>query len=77
MKGRHSISQTVITPLNPNKNVFDTDEFIVKPKFVVSTLSKDTLSVETSPVTTPVENLYMPGDIANIPIRSIFSHDIK
>lgn len=78
MKGRHSISQTVITPLNPNKNVFDRDEFIVKPKLVVSALSKDTFSSEPSPVgTSPVENLYMPDDIANIPIRSIFSHEVK
>lgn len=71
MKGRHSVNQTVMTPLNPN-----TDEFLVKPK-LVSILPNEMLPSEPSPATTPVENVYMPEQIPKIPIRSIFSHDIK
>lgn len=76
MKARHSISQTVITPLNPNKNVLDTDEYIVKPK-LVSDITKETLQTDPSTASAVVENVYTPEDISKIPIRSIFSHDVK
>lgn len=76
MKSRHSINQTVLTPLNPNKNVLDIDEYIVKPK-LVTTITQETLQNEPSPLSAIVENVYMPEDISKIPIRSIFSHDVK
>lgn len=76
MKARHSVSQTVITPLNPIKSLLDTDEYIIKPK-LVSIIPNEILPSETSPSTTPVETVYMPDEIPKIPIRSIFSHYIK
>lgn len=77
MKVRHSINQTVVTSLNPNKAVIDIDEYVVKPKLVNSAISKEIPVVETSNTNGNLEQLYMPDEIVKIPIRSIFSHDIK
>ncbi|KAG5893935.1 hypothetical protein JTB14_028744 [Gonioctena quinquepunctata] len=63
MKHRHNVNQISLTPLNPTKNNVDTDEKVLKVSLLASISMDDTV--------------YTPDQIDSIPIRSIFSSDIR
>lgn len=78
MKRRHNIGQTTQTALNPEDGSLSNQEYIIKPKFVLTVEpSKDNALVEPSLPVPGSEQIYLPDQIEKIPMRCIFSSDLK
>ncbi|XP_056631686.1 uncharacterized protein LOC130441883 isoform X1 [Diorhabda sublineata] len=78
MKHRHNISQTTQTALNPEEGSPSNQEYIIKPKFVLAEEPpKENTLAEPPPSLPGSEQIYLPDEIEKIPIRSIFSSDLK
>ncbi|XP_028133091.2 uncharacterized protein LOC114328441 [Diabrotica virgifera virgifera] len=77
MKHRHNVNQTTQTVLN-STIASNGEEYIIKPKLLIADPpAKENISSEpSSPISTP-EHVYNPGDINKIPMRSIFSSDLR
>lgn len=74
MKQRHGINFTAITSINNlNGGTSDVEEFLVKPKLAVG---KGAQPEHPAPSTT-VASSYMPDQIESIPIKAVFSTNVK
>ncbi|XP_076256193.1 uncharacterized protein LOC143193736 isoform X1 [Rhynchophorus ferrugineus] len=76
-KSRHSIHHTTLVPLDNSKTDVETDIFVVKPTLLNVTPNKDAeVSWENSSGRSR-ENVFLPGQIEQIPIRQIFNTNVK
>ncbi|XP_072393042.1 uncharacterized protein [Diabrotica undecimpunctata] len=77
MKHRHNINQTTQTVLN-STIASNGEEYIIKPKLLIADPpAKENISSEPSSPISTAENVYNPDDINKIPMRSIFSSDLR
>lgn len=75
MRGKHSVSNTITTPVVPTKTNMDRDEFILRP---VSTMDSDMGKEGPSiPILGGLKSIYSPDEIDKLPKRYIFNSDVK
>lgn len=78
MKCRHNITKVTFTPLNPDKKNLETDEFVVRPKLMMTESPiKETPIIELKTSVVNLQLSYTPEQIEKIPMRSIFSNPVK
>ncbi|KAL1501260.1 hypothetical protein ABEB36_006615 [Hypothenemus hampei] len=76
MKSRHSIQQIILVPLQADLTEVDSHEFVIKPLQAALTKDKDQ-NQETSGQRLKEDCSYTPDQINAIPIRQIFSSNVK
>ncbi|XP_044261158.1 uncharacterized protein LOC123009097 isoform X2 [Tribolium madens] len=71
MRGKHNVTNTITTPLTPNKTNPECDEFVLRPVPLIE-------PTDAQSTTIPIErDAYGPDEINDLPKRCIFTSEIK
>lgn len=74
MRNKHNVTNTVTTPVIPNKSNFDSDEFILRPVPITEPDMVEGSKMEFSP---NKKEVFSPEEIDKLPQRYIFTADLK
>lgn len=77
MRTRHSLNQTTLVPLMADKVDAEEDYFVIKPSQASPGPPKEKDVTNESPKYTGDTSTYAPDQIDCIPIRQIFSSNVK